>query len=84
MYRCVDLFNFGSLSSGNPLSLVDLVPLLHKTLKDDSSVTCKMACSAVRVRQICMGLPVIETVLSLTFLAVFSALHHDPVQQHTE
>ncbi|XP_024914358.1 huntingtin isoform X2 [Cynoglossus semilaevis] len=35
-------------STGNPLSLVDLVPLLQKTLKDDSSVTCKMACSAVR------------------------------------
>lgn len=34
---------------GNPLSLVDLVPLLQKTLKDDSSVTCKMACCAVRV-----------------------------------
>uniref|UniRef100_A0A3B4FEU3 Huntingtin n=1 Tax=Pundamilia nyererei TaxID=303518 RepID=A0A3B4FEU3_9CICH len=33
---------------GNPLSLVDLVPLLQKTLKDESSVTCKMACSAVR------------------------------------
>lgn len=37
-------------SSGNPLSLVDLMPLLRKTLKDESSVTCKMACSAVRVR----------------------------------
>ncbi|XP_037546596.1 huntingtin, partial [Nematolebias whitei] len=35
-------------ATGNPLSLVDLVPLLQKTLKDDSSVTCKMACSAVR------------------------------------
>uniref|UniRef100_A0A7N8X0X9 Huntingtin n=1 Tax=Mastacembelus armatus TaxID=205130 RepID=A0A7N8X0X9_9TELE len=35
-------------ATGNPLSLVDLVPLLHKTLKDESSVTCKMACSAVR------------------------------------
>ncbi|MEQ2183937.1 hypothetical protein GOODEAATRI_003031 [Goodea atripinnis] len=34
--------------AGNPLSLVDLVPLLQKTLKDDSSVTCKMACAAVR------------------------------------
>ncbi|XP_024861840.1 huntingtin isoform X3 [Kryptolebias marmoratus] len=34
--------------TGNPLSLVDLVPLLQKTLKDESSVTCKMACSAVR------------------------------------
>ncbi|XP_013873563.1 huntingtin isoform X2 [Austrofundulus limnaeus] len=35
-------------ATGNPLSLVDLVPLLQKTLKDDSSVTCKMACCAVR------------------------------------
>eukprot|EP00066_Takifugu_rubripes_P022022 XP_011611288.1 PREDICTED: huntingtin isoform X1 [Takifugu rubripes] len=34
--------------TGNPLSLVDLVPLLQKALKDESSVTCKMACSAVR------------------------------------
>uniref|UniRef100_A0A665U8I2 Huntingtin n=1 Tax=Echeneis naucrates TaxID=173247 RepID=A0A665U8I2_ECHNA len=37
-------------ATGNPLSLVDLVPLLRKALKDESSVTCKMACSAVRVR----------------------------------
>ncbi|XP_029308896.1 huntingtin isoform X7 [Cottoperca gobio] len=35
-------------ATGNPLSLVDLVPLLQRTLKDESSVTCKMACSAVR------------------------------------
>ncbi|XP_046900324.1 huntingtin isoform X3 [Hypomesus transpacificus] len=35
-------------TTGNPLSLVDLVPVLQKTLKDESSVTCKMACSAVR------------------------------------
>ncbi|XP_029353602.1 huntingtin isoform X2 [Echeneis naucrates] len=35
-------------ATGNPLSLVDLVPLLRKALKDESSVTCKMACSAVR------------------------------------
>ncbi|KAL1023919.1 hypothetical protein UPYG_G00048960 [Umbra pygmaea] len=35
-------------STGNPVSLVDLVPVLQKTLKDESSVTCKMACSAVR------------------------------------
>ncbi|XP_070712459.1 huntingtin isoform X1 [Pempheris klunzingeri] len=35
-------------ATGNPLSLVDLVPLLQKTLKDESSVTCKLACSAVR------------------------------------
>ncbi|KAJ8383153.1 hypothetical protein SKAU_G00039310 [Synaphobranchus kaupii] len=35
-------------STGNPVSLVDFVPLLHRTLRDESSVTCKMACSAVR------------------------------------
>ncbi|XP_058495756.1 huntingtin isoform X3 [Solea solea] len=35
-------------STGNPVSLVDLVPLLQRALKDESSVTCKMACSAVR------------------------------------
>uniref|UniRef100_A0AAQ5Z840 Huntingtin n=1 Tax=Amphiprion ocellaris TaxID=80972 RepID=A0AAQ5Z840_AMPOC len=35
-------------ATGNPLSLVDLVPLLQKALKDESSVTCKLACSAVR------------------------------------
>uniref|UniRef100_A0A673B0H5 Huntingtin n=1 Tax=Sphaeramia orbicularis TaxID=375764 RepID=A0A673B0H5_9TELE len=35
-------------ATGNPLSLMDLVPLLQKSLKDESSVTCKMACSAVR------------------------------------
>ncbi|XP_061581985.1 huntingtin isoform X5 [Cololabis saira] len=35
-------------ATGNSLSLIDLVPLLQKTLKDESSVTCKMACSAVR------------------------------------
>ncbi|KAG7461857.1 hypothetical protein MATL_G00195620 [Megalops atlanticus] len=35
-------------STGNPVSLVDCVPLLHRSLKDESSVTCKMACSAVR------------------------------------
>ncbi|KAJ8416476.1 hypothetical protein AAFF_G00357640 [Aldrovandia affinis] len=35
-------------STGNPVSMVDLVPLLHRTLKDESSVTRKMACSAVR------------------------------------
>uniref|UniRef100_A0A8C5BH89 Huntingtin n=1 Tax=Gadus morhua TaxID=8049 RepID=A0A8C5BH89_GADMO len=39
---------FPAPSPGNPLSLVDLVPLLQKTLKDESSVTCKLACSAVR------------------------------------
>ncbi|KAK1791163.1 hypothetical protein P4O66_002190 [Electrophorus voltai] len=33
---------------GNPVSLEDFVPLLQQSLKDESSVTCKMACSAVR------------------------------------
>ncbi|KAG7458857.1 hypothetical protein MATL_G00225080 [Megalops atlanticus] len=35
-------------STGNPISLVDCVPLLQRSLKDESSVTCKMACLAVR------------------------------------
>ncbi|XP_029462586.1 huntingtin [Rhinatrema bivittatum] len=35
-------------STGNSFSLVDCVPLLQKTLKDESSVTCKLACVAVR------------------------------------
>ncbi|CAG03293.1 unnamed protein product, partial [Tetraodon nigroviridis] len=39
-------------TTGNPLSLVDLVPLLRKALKDESSVTCKMACSALRRLQL--------------------------------
>lgn len=39
----------GLLCSGNTFSLVDCVPLLQKTLKDESSVTCKLACAAVRV-----------------------------------
>uniref|UniRef100_A0A8C6R2D9 Huntingtin n=1 Tax=Nannospalax galili TaxID=1026970 RepID=A0A8C6R2D9_NANGA len=34
--------------TGNTFSLVDCIPLLQKTLKDDSSVTCKLACTAVR------------------------------------
>uniref|UniRef100_A0A8C7AI54 Huntingtin n=1 Tax=Neovison vison TaxID=452646 RepID=A0A8C7AI54_NEOVI len=34
--------------SGNTFSLVDCIPLLQKTLKDESSVTCKLACTAVR------------------------------------
>lgn len=29
--------------------MVDCIPLLQKTLKDESSVTCKLACTAVRV-----------------------------------
>lgn len=35
--------------TGNTFSLVDCIPLLQKTLKDESSVTCKLACTAVRV-----------------------------------
>ncbi|XP_031415878.1 huntingtin isoform X2 [Clupea harengus] len=35
-------------ATGNPISLVDLVPLLQRCLRDESSVTCKMACAAVR------------------------------------
>uniref|UniRef100_A0A8C8T0C0 Huntingtin n=1 Tax=Peromyscus maniculatus bairdii TaxID=230844 RepID=A0A8C8T0C0_PERMB len=34
--------------TGNTFSLVDCIPLLQKTLKDESSVTCKLACTAVR------------------------------------
>ncbi|XP_021116025.1 huntingtin isoform X3 [Heterocephalus glaber] len=33
---------------GNTFSLADCIPLLRKTLKDESSVTCKLACTAVR------------------------------------
>lgn len=35
-------------STGNKVSLEDIIPLLQRSLKDESSVTCKMACSAVR------------------------------------
>lgn len=35
--------------AGNTFSLADCIPLLQKTLKDESSVTCKLACAAVRV-----------------------------------
>uniref|UniRef100_A0A7N5ZX54 Huntingtin n=1 Tax=Anabas testudineus TaxID=64144 RepID=A0A7N5ZX54_ANATE len=58
-------------ATGNPLSLLDLVPLLQKTLKDESSVTCKMACSAVRVSPLCsstlseLGLQLVIDLLSL-------------------
>ncbi|XP_004624658.1 huntingtin isoform X2 [Octodon degus] len=34
--------------TGNRFSLADCIPLLQKTLKDESSVTCKLACTAVR------------------------------------
>uniref|UniRef100_A0A7N6BJT5 Huntingtin n=1 Tax=Anabas testudineus TaxID=64144 RepID=A0A7N6BJT5_ANATE len=60
-------------ATGNPLSLLDLVPLLQKTLKDESSVTCKMACSAVRhcIMTVCsstlseLGLQLVIDLLSL-------------------
>ncbi|XP_062991957.1 huntingtin isoform X2 [Elgaria multicarinata webbii] len=35
-------------STGNRFSLIDCIPLLQRTLKDKSSVTCKLACTAVR------------------------------------
>ncbi|TSK22543.1 Huntingtin [Bagarius yarrelli] len=35
-------------TTGNKVSLEDIVPLLQRSLKDESSVTCKMGCSAVR------------------------------------
>ncbi|XP_041041506.1 huntingtin isoform X4 [Carcharodon carcharias] len=35
-------------TAGHGVSLEDCVPLLQKTLKDKSSVTCKLACAAVR------------------------------------
>ncbi|XP_075713523.1 huntingtin isoform X2 [Rhinoderma darwinii] len=34
--------------TGNIFTLEDCIPLLQKSLKDESSVTCKMACAAVR------------------------------------
>ncbi|KAM7156171.1 huntingtin isoform 1-T1 [Molossus nigricans] len=59
--------------TGNIFSLADCVPLLQKTLKDESSVTCKLACSAVRhcIMSLCsssysyLGLQLITDVLSL-------------------
>lgn len=32
------------------MTIENFVPLLQRSLKDESSVTCKMACAAVRVR----------------------------------
>ncbi|XP_023820147.1 huntingtin isoform X4 [Oryzias latipes] len=60
-------------ATGNPLSLADLVPLIQKTLKDESSVTCKMACAAVRhcIMTLCsstlseLGLQLVIDLLSL-------------------
>ncbi|XP_055988635.1 huntingtin isoform X2 [Sorex fumeus] len=59
--------------TGNTFSLVDCIPLLQKTLKDESSVTCKLACTAVRhcIMSLCsssysaLGLQLLTDVLSL-------------------
>uniref|UniRef100_A0A452S207 Huntingtin n=1 Tax=Ursus americanus TaxID=9643 RepID=A0A452S207_URSAM len=59
--------------SGNTFSLADCIPLLQKTLKDESSVTCKLACTAVRhcVMSLCsssyseLGLQLITDMLTL-------------------
>ncbi|NXE23880.1 HD protein, partial [Ardeotis kori] len=60
-------------STGNLFSLVDCIPLLQKTLKDESSVTCKLACTAVRhcIMSLCsssyseLGLQLIVDLLAL-------------------
>ncbi|XP_027542525.1 huntingtin isoform X3 [Neopelma chrysocephalum] len=60
-------------STGNLFSLVDCIPLLQKTLKDESSVTCKLACTAVRhcIMSLCsssyseLGLQLIVDLLTL-------------------
>ncbi|KGL97663.1 Huntingtin, partial [Charadrius vociferus] len=60
-------------STGNHFSLVDCIPLLQKTLKDESSVTCKLACTAVRhcIMSLCsssyseLGLQLIVDLLTL-------------------
>uniref|UniRef100_A0A673IQF8 Huntingtin n=1 Tax=Sinocyclocheilus rhinocerous TaxID=307959 RepID=A0A673IQF8_9TELE len=43
--------------TGNSLTLENFVPLLQRSLKDESSVTCKMACAAVRhcIMALCNG-----------------------------
>ncbi|XP_057402207.1 huntingtin isoform X2 [Balaenoptera acutorostrata] len=59
--------------TGNTFSLADCIPLLQKTLKDESSVTCKLACTAVRlcVMSLCSssysewGLQLLTDVLAL-------------------
>ncbi|XP_053779195.1 huntingtin isoform X3 [Desmodus rotundus] len=59
--------------TGSTFSLADCVPLLQKTLKDESSVTCKLACTAVRhcIMSLCsssysdLGLQLITDLLSL-------------------
>uniref|UniRef100_H3C3K9 Huntingtin n=1 Tax=Tetraodon nigroviridis TaxID=99883 RepID=H3C3K9_TETNG len=59
-------------TTGNPLSLVDLVPLLRKALKDESSVTCKMACSALRhcIMSLCSTLSELGLQLLVHLLAL--------------
>ncbi|KAF2983101.1 hypothetical protein EK904_011151 [Melospiza melodia maxima] len=60
-------------STGNLFSLIDCIPLLQKTLKDESSVTCKLACTAVRhcIMSLCsssyseLGLQLIVDLLAL-------------------
>ncbi|RMC14400.1 hypothetical protein DUI87_09496 [Hirundo rustica rustica] len=60
-------------STGNHFSLIDCIPLLQKTLKDESSVTCKLACTAVRhcIMSLCsssyseLGLQLIVDLLAL-------------------
>ncbi|NXJ12059.1 HD protein, partial [Odontophorus gujanensis] len=60
-------------STGSLFSLVDCIPLLQKTLKDESSVTCKLACTAVRhcIMSLCsssyseLGLQLIVDLLTL-------------------
>ncbi|XP_052432518.1 huntingtin [Carassius gibelio] len=43
--------------TGNSVTLKNVVPLLQRSLKDESSVTCKMACAAVRtcIMALCSG-----------------------------
>ncbi|XP_051983247.1 huntingtin isoform X2 [Xyrauchen texanus] len=43
--------------TGNSVALEDFVPLLQRSLKDESSVTCKMACASVRhcIMALCSG-----------------------------
>ncbi|KAK7166044.1 hypothetical protein R3I93_005972 [Phoxinus phoxinus] len=43
--------------TGNSVTIENLVPLLQRSLKDESSVTCKMACAAVRhcIMALCNG-----------------------------
>ncbi|XP_077157717.1 huntingtin isoform X3 [Paroedura picta] len=62
-----------AVSTGNSFSLVDCIPLLQRTLKDASSVTCKLACTAVRhcIMSLCsssysaLGLQLIVELLTL-------------------